>query len=126
MKKTIYLYNLRNEKGRHIELLCLSQGIACRHVDSHEYGQRIGYIAEIAGFAAQDTPSNAPAFSDEMLIFKGFDQDALGAFLAQYRQAGIEPVALKAGLTPTNVHWNSLQLHTELQQERAAFMQQKP
>lgn len=126
MKKTVYLYNLRNEKGRQIELLCVSQNIECRHVDSHEYGERIGYIAQIAGFTAQDTPQDISTFSDEMLIFKGFDQEMLGVFLSQYRQAGIEPVALKAGLTPTNIHWNSVELYTELQQERAAFMQQQP
>lgn len=125
MKQTLYLYNLRNEKGRHIELLCLSQGIECRHVDSHEYGEYIGYIAQIPGFAAQGKPQAVPAFVDEMIVFKGFDQEMLGTFLAQYRQAGIEPVALKAGLTPTNVQWNSAQLHAELQQERAAFMQQQ-
>lgn len=125
MNKTIYLYNLRNEKGRQIELLCIAQGIECRHVESNEYGERIGYIAQIPGFAASDTPRAVVPFADEMLIFKGFDQEMLGTFLAQYRQAGIEPVALKAGLTPTNVHWNSAELHAELQQERAAFEQRK-
>lgn len=125
MKKTIYLYNLRNEKGRQIELLCIAQGIECRHVESNEYSEHIGYIAQIPGFAASDNPRTVVPFADEMLIFKGFDQEILGTFLAQYRQAGIEPVALKAGLTPTNVHWNSAELHAELQQERAAFEQRK-
>lgn len=125
MNKAIYLYNLHNEKGRQIELLCIAQGIECRHVESNEYGEYIGYIAQLPGFAAHNTPRMVVPFADEMLIFKGFDQEMLGTFLAQYRQAGIEPVPLKAGLTPTNVHWDSAQLHAELQQERDAFAKQK-
>lgn len=125
MQPTLYLYNLRNDKGRLIELLCADRNIACRHVDVHEYGERIGFIAGIKGCTANKEQSSAPPFCDEMIVFKGFDQEMLGTFLSLYRQAGIAPVALKAGLTPTNVTWNSQQLHAELQQERDAFLQQK-
>ena len=60
-----------------------------------------------------------------MLIFKGFDQELLSDFLAMYRVAGIATIPLKAGLTPTNVGWSSVELHAELQQEHQEFLKQK-
>lgn len=125
MKPTIYLYNLRNDKGRQIEMLCLSANIACRHVNADEYGKRIGYIAEIDGFGAEDKMAVTKPFTDEMLIFKGFDQELLTNFLAMYRTAGIAVIPLKAGLTPTNINWCSIELHGELQQEHQEFLKQK-
>lgn len=125
MKPTVYLYNLRNPKGRQIELLCLGQNIACQHVEPAQYGLRIGHIAQIDGFDA--TPKNivTEPFTDEMILFKGFDQNMLGDFLARYREAGIEVVPLKAGLTPTNIQWSSTELIAELRQERDEFLKQK-
>lgn len=124
MKPTIYLYNLRNEKGRQIEMLCLGNNIACRHVNPDEYGKYIGYIAEIEGFGSEDKSVAKDAFASEMLIFKGFDQEYLGNFLAKYRQAGIATIPLKASLTPTNIKWSSIELHAELNQEYQEFLKQ--
>ena len=125
MKPTIYLYNLRNDKGRQIEMLCLSANIGCRHVNTDEYGKRIGYIADIEGFDATDKMPVTQPFTDEMLIFKGFDQELLTNFLAMYRTAGIATIPLKAGLTPTNIQWCSVELHAALQQEHQEFLKQK-
>ena len=125
MKPTLYLYNLRNDKGRQIEMLCLTNGIACRHVNSEDYGKYIGYIAEIDGYKAEDKTPIKELFTDEMIIFKGFDQELLSNFLAMYRQAGIAVIPLKAGLTPTNVGWSSTELHAELQQEHQEFLKQR-
>ena len=125
MKPTVYLYNLQSEKGRQIELLCLGQGIACRHVAANEYGVRIGYIAEIEGFDATVKSEVTQPFVDEMMILKAFDQNLLETFLSQYKNAGIEVIPLKAALTPTNVHWSSIELHAELVQERDEFLKQR-
>lgn len=125
MKPTLYMYNLRNEKGRMIEMLCVGRDIACRHVDANDYGKRIGYIAEIDGYDNTEKSPNTGTFDDEMLIFKGFDQEMIGTFLAQYREAGIAVIPLKAGLTPTNVQWSSIELHAELQQEHQEFLKMK-
>ncbi len=125
MKPTVYLYNLRNEKGQQIEILCLTSNIACRHVNANDYGKRIGYIAEIEGYSAEDKTAVTNPFTDEMLIFKGFDQELLTNFLAMYRAAGIATIPLKAGLTPTNVNWTSVELHAELHQEHQEFLKQK-
>lgn len=126
MQPTLYLYNLRNDKGQQIEMLCLANNIACRHVNADEYGKYIGYIAGIEGYNDNDkTTQTATPFTDEMIIFKGFGQEMLSDFLAMYRQAGIPTIPLKAGLTPTNIGWSSIELHAELQQEHQEFLKQR-
>ena len=125
MQPTIYLYNLKSEKGQQIELLCVKLHVACRHVNAADYGKAIGYIAEIEGFTAEEKMSQFTPFEDEMLLFKGFDQEMLTTFLAEYRQAGIATIPLKAGLTPTNVQWSSIELQAELSEEHRAFNQQQ-
>lgn len=125
MQPTLYLYNLRNEKGEQIELLCLANGIACRHVNSKEYGKRIGYIAEIEGYDSRDKRKIELPFGEEMLVFKNFDRILLEKFLLQYRERGIATIALKAAITPTNVEWDSAELYAELCQERDEFLRQK-
>ena len=52
-----------------------------------------------------------------MIVFKNFSDKVLEDFLRRYRQSGIEKVALKAGLTPYNIVWNSFQLRDELMRE---------
>lgn len=125
MKPTIYLYNLRNEKGTQIEILCSTLGVACHHVDPALYGEKIGYITQIEGFEKSKSDIATTPINDEMILFKEFDQEMLTNFLTSYRQAGITVVPLKAGLTPTNIHWSSVALHAELQQEHQAFLKNK-
>lgn len=125
MKPTIYLYNLHNETGTQIETLCATQGITCCHVSPELYGERIGYVVGIEGFERKSTTSETIAMTDEMLLFKNFDQEMLTSFLAQYRQMGIKTIPLKAGLTPTNIHWTTIELHAELNEEHQAFLQRK-
>ena len=121
MSTEIFLYNLDNAKGRMIEALCSRQGIAYRHVPVADYLERIGYVCGIEGFSRIDIPFTGVPFTDEMILMKGFDNTSLQNFLVAYRDEGISSVMLKAGLTPTNVHWNSLQLHDELAHEYETF-----
>ena len=119
------MYNLHNDTGTQIEALCAMEGVECRHVAPEQYGELIGYIAGIEGFTATNTTPSAVEMNDEMLLFKNFDQAMLTDFLARYRQAGIKTIPLKAGLTPTNIHWTSIALHDELHEEHQAFLKQK-
>lgn len=121
MKAQIYLYNLKSPKGLQIEALCLSLNIVCKHIAPADYLESIGYIVGIGGFSSRQLPFTGIPFVEEMMILHNFDNQQLDTFLASYRQAGIAPIILKAGTTPTNIHWNSLQLYEELQQERRAF-----
>lgn len=121
--KEILLYNLDNEKGKQIRRVCSPLSISCRDILPAEYLETIGALASLPGFMRRNLPVSVPAFSDEMMLFCGFTNDDIYTFLSQCKAAGIAPVALKATLTPNNVQWNSLELHAELCNERAALKQ---
>ena len=115
--QTVYLYNLHNPKGVSIRRLCGAMGIPVVEVSSQEYLQPIGALAGLPGFFRTPQRLEGVAFSDEMMLFQDFDDTALSRFHTRYREAGIAKVDLKAGLTPHNIFWNSLQLHDELMEE---------
>ena len=116
---TVLLYNLENEKGRKIKLLCLTQKLRARAVSPAEYGETVGALA---GFGERTGASyTGPGFSGEMLVMAGLSGRQLDAFLRGLRQKCGGTVALKAILTETNMEWDSVQLYQELQRERQAM-----
>ena len=120
----VLLYNLDNEKGKRIKELCALLKIRFKSVLRNDYLEPIGAIAGIKGIEHKNIPFDGQAFTDEMIVFKNFDDKALEDFLRRYRQAGIEKVNLKAGLTPYNITWNSLQLRDELMREHEELSKQ--
>lgn len=115
--KEILLYNLDNEKGKQIKQLCTLLKIRFKTVAPEDYLEPIGSLAGIKEIEKINIPFTGTPFKDEMLVFVDFDDRSLRDFLSRYRQADIKKVELKAGLTPHNIIWNSIQLHNELKQE---------
>lgn len=113
----IFLYNLDNEKGKAVKQLCTLMKIRFKSVSREDYLEPIGAIAGIKGVERTNVPFDGQAFSDEIILFKNFSDEVLYDFLKRFRQAGIEKVELKAGLTPYNITWNSIQLRDELKRE---------
>ena len=58
----------------------------------------------------------------EILLFSNLTENKLDEFLAAYKTAGIEPVELKAVVTPTNGNWTIEELTQELIKERTAML----
>ena len=116
----ILAYNLEPMTEGGLAGLCYRQGIHFRAVKRDEYALPIGALAGIpvANGKKADDPA---AFTDEMLVMCHMLSDQLDAFLLGIRELGIPRIALKAVLTPTNVTWNSVQLHDELAREHAAM-----
>lgn len=132
MTPLILFYNLSNEKGKKIRLICLKLHIRIKQVDPVDYAKPIGMLAGIKDFPApQDDASfssdpKRKAFTDEMLVMKDFDGRLLDRFLLEMRRAKIARVSLKAVLTPDNITWNSFALHDELQKEHEAMTKEPP
>lgn len=120
----VLLYNLDNEKGKRIKELCTLLRIRFKSVSCKDYLEPIGAIAGIKGVEKKNIPFDGQAFTDEMIVFKNFSDKVLEDFLSRYRRAGIEKVNLKAGLTPYNITWNSLQLRDELMREHEELSKQ--
>lgn len=116
----VLLYNLKNEKGTKIRRMCLPLGIATRLVEPEEYGLPLGALVE---GGAEQPAAEVEAFGEEMLLLVNLPSPLLDRFLQGFRRAKIQPVALKAVLTPTNSTWSSCQLRGELQREREAIAQ---
>lgn len=123
MHPILLFYNLDNEKGRKIKLLCLRMKLKIRLITKEQYNQPIGALAGMEDFAALPDAYEGTGFTDEMLVFKGFSNQLLDGFLMELKKAHIERVTLKAVLTEQNVTWDSIQLHDELMAEHVAMNQ---
>ena len=104
MTPLILFYNLSNEKGKKIRLICLKLHIRIKQIDPVDYAKPIGMLAGI----------------------KDFPGRLLDRFLLEMRRAKIARIALKAVLTPDNITWNSFALHDELQKEHEAMTKEPP
>jgi len=134
----VLLYNLDSDKGRRIEKFCRSIALKPVAVRWSDYDKPIEEILEGIKNIRQEAVStlenaevnlegsamdsaDSEHFTDEMLVFCGFNDKLLDIFLREYKKRHIEPVPLKAVLTDHNRRWTSVELHAELCRERAAF-----
>lgn len=115
----VLMYNLNNDKGSRLRLVCLKLHIRVRSVRAEEYAQPVGALAGLC-LPVSGAPE-APGFEDEMLVLVNFDGALLNRFLGQIRASRTPGVALKAVLTPTNMLWSSAQLHHEIRREHEAM-----
>ena len=111
-----------SKKSRQIETFCRKNGYRYRKITPADAGRPAGNLAGIKApaAAAQAAPAKMllPDILPELMILYGFSDGALDAFLDSYKKAGIEPVALKAILTPYNFTWTLRDLVSELMRER--------
>lgn len=121
MHPVLLFYNLDNETGRKIKLLCLRFKIKIKMISPEQYHQPIGALFGMEGIEPVPGSCEGEGFSEEMLVFKGFDNGLLDLFLREYGKMRIPRVGLKAVLTEQNIHWDSIALHRELMQEEAAM-----
>lgn len=137
----ILLYNIPKEKGDRISLLCNKLNIKVKWVEPREFTLPIEKLADFRSVNLEaenskkdnkesnkenDTfplnPDNInnslESFRGEMFVMVNFSEELLDRFLKEYKMKQIEPVFLKAILTPHNKSWNSLMLNKELMRER--------
>ncbi|MCF2641494.1 MAG: DUF3783 domain-containing protein [Lachnospiraceae bacterium] len=120
MTPTILFYNLDNEKGRKIKLICLKLKIRIKKADKNDYFQPIGSLFGLME-PSENVSFSENTFSDEMLVMKDFSNQLLDRFLLEFKKNHIERVDLKAILTPDNISWNSIKLHEELVKEHESM-----
>ena len=120
-KPLLLSYNLKPGAEAGLEVICRNLGIHVRKVTPGEYGTPIGALA------GKPIPATAPTetFDDEMLVICHVLSDELDSLLKAMREAGVR-IGLKAVLTPFNVAWNSMDLHTELSREHNEIQRRNP
>ena len=114
---SLYLYQVDGSKEQQIGRLATGMGIQVHQVLPTDYLQPLGVLLDLPGFERTPLSYNGPLLPDETMLMSGFDDTLLSRFLSAYRQACIPAIPLKAGVTPHNIFWTSLQLHQELEKE---------
>ena len=94
-------------------------GVRSLELAPTELNQSLGALLGLPGFAREPGLRLGGGPTEEMLVMFAFRGDLLNSFLAFFREEGLAPVALKAMVTPINVHWSALRLHEALREEHA-------
>ena len=117
----ILTFELKEEKKQGLRKICQQLEIDWKEVPVKDYTQQMGCIAGITGFHRQRLIYRGDAFWAEMLVFSGMDSGQIDAFLAAYKQSGLQAIPLKAVLTEYNVKWTAKALFSELLKEHMAM-----
>lgn len=125
MKVMYYLNDAKKEKQ--ILKLCSQLGIQTRKIKEKDVNVPLSTLAGISGVVSMSQVEKAPKGYEmpELLIFVGMTEEKLDEFLTEYKKRGIEPISLKAMVTPHNISWSVYQLVAELIKERAAIIMGK-
>lgn len=121
----LIIYNIDDiDKEKQLTEFCRRLGYNVRKIKNSEADTCVGTLAGIKVPNTVPKKEKAPEGYKipELIIFSGISDGDLDGFLAEYKSAGILPVALKAVVTPHNVSWSVYELARELQRERIAMM----
>lgn len=110
-------FSYKRDKYAVIQNVCRTLGIRIIDVARKDYSQKLGTLAQIQGFTREAKKYDGPEFPAEMLIFSEMNSDQVDAFLAEYKKAGVEPIALKAVITGNNIFWTAERTQKELLRE---------
>lgn len=119
--RKVLLFQVNPQKRMQIEKLCHELEMETVTVDRKQYSEFLGFIAGIQGIPKSGKIYQGMDFPMEMMVFSGIHQELLEVFLRKYRELSIDPIALKAVLTPTNIFWNAEQLYQELLKEHMSL-----
>ena len=124
VRGSVLLYNFTDkERADKVKFIFVLMGIKIRSVRKEDYLQPLGALSGVADISRTDAVYDGEGFDGEMLVICGLTDPQMDQMLAYFRREGIR-IPLKAALTPTNMHWNSLELHDELVREHEAVRRQ--
>lgn len=124
----IIYYTEDKEKERQMIRLCEQLQIKTKRLSWTDINAPVGQLIGIKTNEAKinGIPGNVKAAMGykipEIMIFSGLSSEKLDEFLAEYKAAGILPIALKAVITPYNIAWTVYQLIQELMRERMEIL----
>ena len=120
--KTVLGFCIGGEKEKLIRQCCRSAGVEYRSMVPSDYKKSLGSLVGIAGISPKAAvAAEGEKIQSEMLVFSGFDQEALDEFLDLYRTMGIEKIDYKAMVTMHNIFWTPESLYQELKKEHESM-----
>ncbi len=124
MKKIVLLYNFSGERLAGVKKALVSVKAMPKEVAKADYGEKLGYLAEITGYTAGGTA--ADDFDEEMLVMCGFQRRDLEILLMTLRKYVSGGVALKVMITETNAAWNSCELYHAVKADHEEMQRNRP
>ena len=122
--KTVLGFCIERGKEKLIQQCCRSVGADYRSMVPSDATKSLGSLAGITGIPPKAAvAAEGEQIQSEMLVFSGFDQEALDEFLDLYRTMGIEKIDYKAMVTMHNIFWTPQSLYQELKKEHASMKQ---
>lgn len=120
MRKQILLYNIKDKKrALDIRRVLMPLKIRIKQVHEIDFGQPIGYLADIDGFEACEEISGDFSFDDEMMVMVGLTSFEIDQVIKGFHKKRIARIPLKAVLTSENQKWDSKTLYENLRDEHA-------
>ena len=118
VKETVLLYNIQ-PAARQDQILDLFDRLYLpyRVITKADADQTLGYLLGKSDFLEASSTDTASAPQGEMLVSSGLSDLRLNMVLKALRTSGIAPVALKAVVTETNIHWPLKKLYANLLME---------
>lgn len=119
MQKIVLAYNFSPERLQALRLACMMLKVQLRAVPRTQLLQPLGCLAGATDVEPVEEIYEGDEATAEMLIMCGFSRPDMDRLLVAIKRGSLKQVALKAMLTPYNMHWSGLKLQGELSQEHA-------
>lgn len=125
MQEKIILANiLDNSKSLAVVKLCRRLNINFKRIEQGDINKNLVTLIDLKNSIFSDSiiknEIKAPLFYvlPEVMIFNGLSSDELNVVLKEYKKDEIEPIPLKAVVTPYNMYWSLYTLVEELKREK--------
>lgn len=125
MKSKLILANISDSsKSLAVVKLCRRLDIDFKRIEQQDVNKSVASLINLKNNVfSEGLPENeikAPIFYvlPEIIIFYGFSGNELDEVLNEYKKDKIEPIPLKAVVTPYNIYWSLYTLVEELKKEK--------
>ncbi|MDE7390030.1 MAG: DUF3783 domain-containing protein [Lachnospiraceae bacterium] len=117
MKPIILLYNFSGERLRNIRKALAPLDVKLKSVAKGDYSRSVGFLAEQDGIEPLQKKHSSESFTEEMIVMCGLRSEGIDTVIALLNKNGVGSKALKAVITESNSHWDSVTLYKELKKE---------
>lgn len=115
--KVLGLIGDKTKEGR-IRGICEKLKLSYKEISPADINKSVGEIIGMPLLKGANRKVAPVLYSpSDILIFNGMSEKELEAFLDNYKEAGIEPTALKGVVTPNNMTWSVYELICEYEKE---------
>lgn len=125
MKEVLLVFHITEEKKlAKMRKALLPLRMRVKKIEKKDYLETIGYLAGLKDSESISKEYTGDELPGEMLVMAGFSNARVDQLLAAFRKNGVDRIACKAILTPTNATWNALELYEELRKEHESMTSQ--